>query len=201
MARFKLLLGRHIQKDPKNPGQSLRFHPGDTVESDVDLVKRHGAEKFARIDPVARRMRQSEGEAAAKFRSAPVAIPMKEGLAAKLEAMGEDEEADLSPAPIKAKDAYPRKESGRVQRTQRITEPDAEEYPDDEDEYQTDIPLETQETEEEEEDDEGEVQLDKPLEQMNVRELTKLANQHDISLKGATRKDEMIKALKEGLSQ
>ena len=61
MARFKLLNGQHIQVDPASPALTLEqvkagarrfsriYNVGEIVESDVDLVKKHGADRFETV--------------------------------------------------------------------------------------------------------------------------------------------------------
>ena len=44
MARYKLLVGYHYDEERK------RHSPGDVIESDVDLVAKHGAAKFAKLE-------------------------------------------------------------------------------------------------------------------------------------------------------
>jgi hypothetical protein len=63
MATFKVLAGGHVVPDPSQPPRKVpnpdgtvaerpvtrTALPGETVESDTDLVARHGAEKFALV--------------------------------------------------------------------------------------------------------------------------------------------------------
>lgn len=50
MARYKLLIGRHVVKGHK---AFVATEPGNNVvESDVDLVKKFGADKFQRLEDV-----------------------------------------------------------------------------------------------------------------------------------------------------
>lgn len=76
MALFKLLAGQFIQADPDSPEltaeqikagarrPSRTYKVGETVESDEDLVAKHGAEKFVFVSGKPKKPKAAAGAAA-----------------------------------------------------------------------------------------------------------------------------------------
>jgi hypothetical protein len=72
--KYKLLAGQHVQADPDAPDPKPRadgtvpkkpsktYNAGDVVESDDDLVAKHGTQKFAKVGESARSRRAKFAE-------------------------------------------------------------------------------------------------------------------------------------------
>lgn len=92
--RFELLAGAHTEGEVSQ-GTRVIYHPGDIIESDVDLAKMFGSEKFRKMDEsepnVAKKRSQSQQT---------ITIPTREELnkmsMADLRALAAEEEIDVS---------------------------------------------------------------------------------------------------------
>lgn len=51
MRRFKLKVGHHTVRGKTRSDGPTIFKPGDVIETDVDLVKLHGTDKFVELAP------------------------------------------------------------------------------------------------------------------------------------------------------
>lgn len=51
MRRFKLKVGHHTTRGKTRTDGPTIFKPGDVIETDTDLVKLHGADKFVELAP------------------------------------------------------------------------------------------------------------------------------------------------------
>lgn len=77
MARFKLLVGQHIQADPDSEAltaeqvkagmrrPSRTYKEGEIVESDIDLAKKHGRTKFELVSGSPKKSKISAGSSVA----------------------------------------------------------------------------------------------------------------------------------------
>jgi hypothetical protein len=120
MALFKLLVGQHIQADPDAPALtpeqikagarrlSKTFKEGDTVESEIDMVAKHGAAKFVLVSGTP--TKKADGSPAAPA-SAPLSPPKNAAEARKgfeamsvpqLQAFASDHGIDLTGKKTKA---------------------------------------------------------------------------------------------------
>lgn len=104
MAEFKLLASQHIQGDPEKSADpktgrrpSRTFVAGDIVESDLDLVKLHGAEKFQLVSgsPAGSTPLSTKGKPAPDLKnmSKPELFSLADDLEVDLEGVRSKEEA------------------------------------------------------------------------------------------------------------
>jgi hypothetical protein len=213
MPQFKLLVGQHIQADPdwepseeerelaKNAGRALRppsrvYRAGETVESDTDLVERFGPEKFQMVQD---KYRLREGVAKGRKVQARKGVP--EGVETRSPGDPTPEIERTSPSVAPA---------GQVaQGFQGATSPVNTTTP------SGPLPVEAAQTEESEESEEADDKEESPpkappaprgprakrsvpdnLDRMSLNDLRAFAAEEEVDIKGATRREDIIRQIR-----
>lgn len=217
MAFFKLLAGQHQQADPdwepseqdveiaKTRGVPLKpptrtYKVGERVESEVDLVKKHGAEKFERIGE--RRgipRQQARRPAEADLDPLGKKVPTRGGVPAGVESRTPGDPTEEMQEKHPSLGA-----SGQVAQgfQEAVDQPKSNVtggayVPSEEEEEESEIasptPMKAGRTPAEAVEEQA---LPENLDRMTLRDLKEYAEQEEIDLEGATRRDDVLKKIR-----
>jgi hypothetical protein len=195
MPRFRVLAGIHVDDDGREYG------PGQVVESKRDLLAQHGPEKFAAVGPY---KPQAEGKKPVTTQA--TSFPQGQVHHGTEETTSLDEEGNpatgptgtVRPQPEDADIPEPQRGLAKFKRgvERKAAEQSGQDEEGDQDLKETRARAEREQRADQKDRQAAEEEGSDNLESMTVQDLREVAGKEDIELHGATRKDDIVKAIR-----